>query len=237
MKNQDSINVRVEEVQGPSTQGAAAPSAAFSWMRLAVVSAVAAILCSCAGTQAMKKPDLSKVAVDTPYIEAKALKNPRYIVDVTQGRWRGGKMLIFEWDLPGDDIHNRMYSYAVIKDGRVVSLYEDPADKYRKDPVAASQALLDTQAEKGLRSAGQQRTAQAALQGVSTGLSAVGSFVPLAGPALAAAGQAVGTATQIASAAAPASTSPAATTTNPGAAGLPPYVATTPSAIKAGSRN
>jgi hypothetical protein len=231
MKNQDSINTLPDS----AARRAALPRTAFAGMRLALMSAVATILCSCAGTQAMKKPDLSKVAVGAPYIEAKALKNPRYIVDVSQGRWRGGKMLVFEWDLPGDEIRNRMYSYAVIKDGRVVSVYEDPADKYRRDPVAASQALLDTQAEKGLRSAGQQRTAQAALQGVSTGLSTVGSFIPLAGPALAAAGQAVGTATQIASAAAPSTASAAGAVAS--TSGLPPYMATTPPAVKTGGRN
>jgi len=232
MKNQDSINTQTDIV----AMGAVSPKAkTLAAMRIAILSGIAVSLCSCAGTQGMKKPDLSRVAVGTPYVEAKALKNPRYIVDVSQGRWRGGKMLIFEWDLPGDEIHNRMYSYAVIKDGRVVSIYEDPADKYRKDPVAASQALLDTQAEKGLRVAGQQRTAQAALQGVSTGLSTVGSFIPVAGPALAAAGQAVGTATQIASAATPTTANASAPVAS--ASGLPPYVATTPPAVKAGTRN
>ncbi len=226
MRNQDSFNTQTDRVQTFSR----ALGAVFAVMRFAAVSAMAAALCSCAGLQALKKPDLSKVAMGTPYIEAEALKNPRYIVDISQGRWRGGKMLIFEWDLPGDEIHNRMYSYAVIKEGRVVSVYEDPVDKYRRDPVAASQALLDTQAEKSQQAAGRQRTAQAALQSVSTGLSAVGSFVPVAGPALAAAGQAVGTATQIASAATPSTAnSPSAVDS---ASGLPPYVATSPPTLK-----
>jgi len=237
MKNQDSIYTSLGLFGTPGTVDTPTPGTTYVAIRLALMSAVAATLCSCAGNQAMKKPDLSKVAVGTPYIEAKALKNPRYIVDVSQGRWRDAKMLIFEWDLPGDEIHNRMYSYAVIKEGRVVSVYEDPADKYRKDPVAASQALLDTQAEQGQQTAGRQRTAQAALQGVSTGLSAVGSFIPVAGPALAVAGQAVGTATQIASAAAPSTSAANSSAPVASNSGLPPYVATTPPVLRAGNRN
>lgn len=148
----------------------------------------------------MKKRDLSAVRTGDVAALSKPLRKPTYILPVTKGRYEGAQMYVYEWDKPDDEIVNRMYTYVVIKDGRVEAVFEDPADKYEKDAKAAAYAFLDSEGERKLSSISNRHTTTGALRSLAEGVAMAGSFIPVAGPALAMAGQAAGLTTQAVSA-------------------------------------
>lgn len=153
-------------------------------------------LCGCAGTRTLKKRDLSSVQVGDAVTSSKVLRKPTYLLPVAKGRDKGAQMYVYEWDKPGDEINNRMYTYVVVREGRVARIFEDPPDKYEKDALAASYAFMDSEGERKLKSAAHRRTATGALRSLAEGVAIAGSFIPVAGPAIAIAGQAAGLTTQ-----------------------------------------
>lgn len=153
-------------------------------------------LCGCAGTRTLKKRDLSSVQVGDAVTSSKVLRKPTYILPVAKGRDKGAQLYVYEWDKPGDEINNRMYTYVVVREGRVARIFEDPADKYEKDALAASYAFMDSEGERKLKSDAGRRTATGALRTLAEGVAIAGSFIPVAGPAIAMAGQAAGLTTQ-----------------------------------------
>ena len=177
----------------------------------------------CAGPKTFKKRDLSSVQVGETAALSKKLSKPTYIVPVTKGRYQGAQMYVYEWDLPDDNIVNRMYTYVVVRDGLVAAVFEDPADKYEKDAKAAAYAFLDSEGERKLSGLSNRQTTAGALRGLAQGVAMAGSFIPVAGPALSMAGQAAGLTTQ----AMTAGSAPPTTTFNPVPA-RPAYLRTVP---------
>lgn len=168
----------------------------MSLHRTVIFAALLFSLCGCAGTRILKKRDLSSVQVGDAVTLSKTLRKPTYILPVAKGRDKGSQMYVYEWDKPGDEINNRMYTYVVVRDGRVVRIFEDSPDKYEKDALAASYAFMDSEGERQLKSATDRRTATGALRSLAEGVALAGSFIPVAGPAIAMAGQAAGLTTQ-----------------------------------------
>lgn len=150
----------------------------------------------CAGPKTLKKRDLSSVQPGEVAALSKKLSKPTYILPVTKGPYRGSQMYVYEWDKPGDNIVNRMYTYVVITDGVVTAVFEDPDDKYEKDAKAAAYAFLDSEGERKLSSIANRHTTTGALRSLAEGVAMAGSFIPVAGPALSMAGQAAGLTTQ-----------------------------------------
>ena len=150
----------------------------------------------CAAPKTLRKRDLSAVQVGDAVAASKPLRKPTYILPVTQGRYKGAQMLVYEWDKPDDAIVNRMYTYVVVRDGRVAKIFEDPADKYDKDARAAAYAFLDSEGERKLQNLSNRHTTTGALRSLAEGIAIAGSFIPVAGPAVAMAGQAAGLTTQ-----------------------------------------
>lgn len=168
----------------------------MSLQRAVIFAALLFVLCGCAGTHILKKRDLSSVQVGEPVAAQKVLCKPTYILPVAKGRDKGAQMYVYEWDKAGDEINNRMYTYVVVREGRVVRIFEDPSDKYEKDALAASYAFMDSEGERQLKGAADRHTATGALRSLAEGVALAGSFIPVAGPAIAMAGQAVGLTTQ-----------------------------------------
>ena len=154
----------------------------------------------CAGPALLKKRDLSSVPTGAAAVGTKELRKPTYILPVAKGRYKGSQMYVYEWDKPGDEIINRMYTYVVVRDGRVAAIFEDPPDKYEKDALAAAYAFMDSEGERKLNGAAQRQTASGALRSLAEGVAIAGSFIPVAGPAISMAGQAAGLTTQAVSA-------------------------------------
>ena len=190
---------------------------------LVVFLCAALAVTGCAGPKTLKKRDLSSVQVGQAAALSKKLGKPTYILPVTKGRYKGSQMYVYEWDKPGDNIVNRMYTYVVVRDGLVAAVFEDPADKYEKDAKAAAYAFLDSEGERKLSGVSNQQTTAGALRSLAQGVAMAGSFIPVAGPALSLAGQAAGLTTQ----AVTAGGSAPATTYNPAAA-RPAYLRTVP---------
>ena len=163
---------------------------------LVVFLCAALAVTGCAGPKTLKKRDLSSVQVGQAAALSKKLGKPTYILPVTKGRYKGSQMYVYEWDKPGDNIVNRMYTYVVVRDGLVAAVFEDPADKYEKDAKAAAYAFLDSEGERKLSGVSNQQTTAGALRSLAQGVAMAGSFIPVAGPALSLAGQAAGLTTQ-----------------------------------------
>ena len=168
----------------------------MSLQRIVIFAALLFFLGGCAGTRILKKRDLSSVQVGVAVTSSKVLRKPTYILPVAKGRDKGAQLYVYEWDKPGDEINNRMYTYVVVREGRVARIFEDPADKYEKDALAASYAFMDSEGERKLKSDADRRTATGALRTLAEGVAIAGSFIPVAGPAIAMAGQAAGLTTQ-----------------------------------------
>ena len=168
----------------------------MSPLRAIVAFVLVLSLGGCASPRILKKRDLSSVQIGQPVAAQKVLRKPTYILPVAKGRDKGAQMYVYEWDKPGDEINNRMYTYVVVRDGRVVRIFEDPSDKYEKDALAASYAFMDSEGERQLKGAADRRTATGALRSLAEGVALAGSFIPVAGPAIAIAGQAAGLTTQ-----------------------------------------
>lgn len=177
----------------------------------------------CAGPKLLKKRDFSSVQRGEVAALSKKLGKPTYILPVTKGPYQGSQMYVYEWDKPGDNIVNRMYTYVVIDNGVVEAIFEDPSDKYEKDAKAAAYAFLDSEGERKLSGISNQRTTASALQSLAQGVAMAGSFIPVAGPALSMAGQAAGLTTQ----AMTSGGTPPTTTFNPVPA-RPAYLRTVP---------
>jgi hypothetical protein len=190
---------------------------------LPVVLLAATAMAGCAGPKTLKKRDFTSVRSGEAAALSKKLRQPTYILPVTRGSYKGSQMYVYEWDKPGDNIINRMYTYVVVRDGLVAAVFEDPADKYEKDAKAAAYAFLDSEGERKLSGVSNQRTTAGALRSLAQGVAMAGSFIPVAGPALSLAGQAAGLTTQ----AVTAGGSAPATTYNPAAA-RPAYLQTVP---------
>jgi hypothetical protein len=157
---------------------------------------LAVLSAGCAGPKTLRKRDFSSVQVGDALASTKQLRKPTYILPVTKGRYEGAQMLVYEWDKPDDEIINRMYTYVVVRDGRVAMIFEDPADKYEKDARAAAYAFLDSEGEREMRKAANRHSTTGVLRGLAEGVAMAGSFIPVAGPAVAMAGQAAGLTTQ-----------------------------------------
>ena len=154
------------------------------------------LVAGCSGPALLKKRDFSSVQPGAPVAGTKVLRKPSYILPVAKGRYKGAQMHVYEWDKPGDDIINRMYTYVVVRDGRVAGIFEDPPDKYEKDALAASYAFMDSEGERKLRGTSHRQNASGALRSLAEGIAIAGSFIPVAGPAISMAGQAAGLTTQ-----------------------------------------
>jgi hypothetical protein len=154
------------------------------------------VAAGCAGPKTLKKRDLSSVQPGQVAALSKKLSKPTYILPVTKGPYKGSQMYVYEWDKPGDNIVNRMYTYVVISNGLVTAVFEDPADKYEKDAKAAAYAFLDSEGERKMSSISNRHATAGALRSLAEGVAMAGSFIPVAGPALSMAGQAAGLTTQ-----------------------------------------
>lgn len=163
---------------------------------LIILVLLSVLAAGCAGPKTLRKRDFSAVQVGDAVATSKPLRKPTYILPVTQGRHEGAQMLVYEWDKPDDEIVNRMYTYVVVRDGRVTKIFEDPADKYEKDARAAAYAFLDSEGERKLRNLSNRYSMTGALRSLAEGVAIAGSFIPVAGPAVAMAGQAAGLTTQ-----------------------------------------
>ena len=206
---------------GSTSRKTSGPYRGTSFALLIVCASLAAA--GCAGPKTLKKRDLSSVQVGEVAALSKKLGKPTYILPVTKGRYQGAQMYVYEWDKPGDNIVNRMYTYVVVSDGLVAAVFEDPADKYEKDAKAAAYAFLDSEGERKLSGISNQRTTAGALRNLAQGVAMAGSFIPVAGPALSMAGQAAGLTTQ----AVTGGGTPQSTTFNPVPA-RPAYLRTVP---------
>jgi hypothetical protein len=106
------------------------------------------INCSgCAGPKYLKKRNFSNLNIGDRYSATKELHTPNHIEKILSGKNSGTNVFIYEWDLPKDDIINRMYTYIYVKNDIVTGIYEDPADKYIKNQTLAQAALRDSDAE------------------------------------------------------------------------------------------
>jgi hypothetical protein len=119
--------------------------------RAAIVLVVAALLGGCArneyGIPLKKKPDLSTVQPGTPVNKVRGLKKPVKKEVLTKGDLKGAEAWLFEWDLPNDEVNNRMFTSVVVKDGVVLGWHEETADKWNKNSQLYKAARLDTALE------------------------------------------------------------------------------------------
>lgn len=53
---------------------------------------------------------------------------------LTKGELKGAEAWLFEWDLPNDEMNNKMFTWVVVKDGVILAYAEESADKWSKDP-------------------------------------------------------------------------------------------------------
>lgn len=115
-------------------------------MRNLVYLAVAAALsvgCSTYdGPTLHKKPELSAVIAGTPIDEVRSLKRPTSKERITKGKLKGSEVWAYEWDLPDDDVYNRMYTYVIVTDGKIVDYVEEQPDKWAKNPKLYKDAKL-----------------------------------------------------------------------------------------------
>ncbi len=119
--------------------------------RAAIVLVAAALLGGCArneyGIPLKKKPDLSTVQPGTPVNKVRGLKKPVKKEVLAKGDLKGAEAWLFEWDLPNDEVNNRMFTSVVVKDGVVLGWHEETADKWNKNSQLYKAARLDTALE------------------------------------------------------------------------------------------
>jgi len=120
-------------------------------MRLIIATLAAMLLSGCArneyGIPLKKKPDLSAVQPGTPISKVRGLKKPIKKEALTQGELKGAEAWLFEWNLPNDEVNNRMFTSVVVKDGVVLGWHEETPDKWTKNPELYKAARLDTALE------------------------------------------------------------------------------------------
>ncbi len=112
---------------------------------------VSLLVAACAkneyGIPLKKKPDLSAVQPGTPISKVRGLKKPIKKEALTQGELNGAEAWLFEWNLPNDEVNNRMFTSVVVKDGVVLGWHEETPDKWTKSPELYKAARLDTALE------------------------------------------------------------------------------------------
>jgi hypothetical protein len=99
------------------------------------------------GIPLKKKPDLSAVQPGTPVNKVRGLKKPVKKEVLTKGDLKGAEAWLFEWDLPNDEVNNRMFTSVVVKDGVVLGWHEETANKWNKNSQLYKAARLDTALE------------------------------------------------------------------------------------------
>lgn len=95
-----------------------------------------------AGIVLHRKPDLTTVAPGTPVSKVASLKKPIKREVITKGELKGAEAWLYEWDAPGDEVNNKMFTSVVVKDGVILGYAEDTPDKWRKDPKLHEAAKL-----------------------------------------------------------------------------------------------
>ena len=100
-----------------------------------------------AGVRLYKKPDLSKLVPGTPVNKVSGLKKPIKKEAFTKGDLKGAEAWLYEWDLPNDEVNNKMFTSVVVKDGIILGYAEESADKWSKAPelhkAAKAQSALE----------------------------------------------------------------------------------------------
>ena len=104
-------------------------------------------LSSCAGPKYFKKRNFSYLKIGDKYSKTKELRNPTRIEKVKHGIHSGANVFVYEWDLPKDNIINRMFTYVYVKNDTVTAIYEDPVDKYIKNKNLQQIAINESAAE------------------------------------------------------------------------------------------
>jgi hypothetical protein len=116
----------------------------------AVTAALSCLLlvgCAASGPKLYKKPDLSAVTAGTPIKDVRALRKPVARQAVTKGKLKGAETWLYEWDLPNDEVNNKVFTAVVVKDGVILGWVEESADKWRKDPKLYKDAKMATATE------------------------------------------------------------------------------------------
>jgi hypothetical protein len=118
-------------------------------LQLAYALALGTFLGGCAtkndaGIVLHKKPDLSKVTPGTPVKKVAGLKKPVKKEVLIKGDLKGAEAWLFEWDLPNDEVNNKMFTSVVVKDGVILGWHEETADKWSKNPQLHKAAKLNS---------------------------------------------------------------------------------------------
>lgn len=113
------------------------------------LSFVGCLLTGCAtvndsGVPLHKKPDLANIAPGTPVAKVADLRQPDERIPVTGGRFKGSEVWLYEWDLPNDEVNNKMFTRVMVKDGIVLNYTEETADKWQRNPHSHKIAKLDS---------------------------------------------------------------------------------------------
>lgn len=110
-----------------------------------------ALLTGCAqneyGVPIYKRPDSANMKPGTPWSKVKGVGQAKKRAVLPDGKYEGAETWVFEWDLPGDDVNNSMFTTVAVKDGVIVAVDEQTANKWQKDPKLYQAAKLDTQKE------------------------------------------------------------------------------------------
>ena len=120
--------------------------------RLTLIVTTALGLVGCAttndsGVVLHRKPDFSSVVPGTPIEKIADLKKPLRKEPIANGDSQGGEVWTYEWDLADDGVNNRMFTTVVVKDGVIVSIREETAEKWQQDPQLHMVAKLDSALE------------------------------------------------------------------------------------------
>jgi len=96
------------------------------------------------GVPLHKKPDLANISPGTPIAEVADLRKPDERTPIAEGRFKGSEVLLYEWDLPNDEVNNRMYTRVMVKDGIILGYTEETSDKWQRNPHSHKIAKLDS---------------------------------------------------------------------------------------------
>jgi hypothetical protein len=123
--------------------------AAFSAARSFSVIPALALITGCAsindsGVALLRKPDLGQVTPGTPVNQVASLQKPAKKRPVNEADAKGPEIWLYEWDLPGDEVNNKMFTSVVVKDGIILGYAEETPDKWMKNPQLHKLAKLDS---------------------------------------------------------------------------------------------
>jgi len=96
------------------------------------------------GVSLHRKPDLSAVAPGTLVSQVSGLRKPVERETIGEGKLKGAEVWLYEWDLPDDDVNNKMFTSVVVKDGVILGYSEETPDKWQKNPQLHKMAKLDS---------------------------------------------------------------------------------------------